>query len=331
MASINSQTPAPLQALLELDVIEASERAAAWRIGAQTFFPGLSVRDLRQRPALGSIAGSQFGPGHLWTILSPPLQVSYDPAAVSFGKTQLFSLMLQLRGTTVASQDGRAAMIRPGEMCVIDSRLPFELSVGGVLSHIVVMQMPRQAVLGRHPYLERRTAEAFDTQDTGTSLVRTLLLNTAENAPSLQDDQRASALASVIQLLGAIRVEPQENNSGAHWRVRAALAYIDGSLADPELTATRVADAQTVSRRRLDQIMVEATGGSLSSHIWLRRLEQAASDLRDDRFASKTVTQIAFAAGFEDVAHFTRAFKRRYRMPPRDWRNAVRAAGTELV
>ncbi|HEY1413331.1 MAG TPA: helix-turn-helix transcriptional regulator, partial [Rhodopila sp.] len=113
--------------------------------------------------------------------------------------------------------------------------------------------------------------------------------------------------------------------------VRAALAYIDGSLADPELTATRVADAQTVSRRRLDQIMVEATGGSLSSHIWLRRLEQAASDLRDERFASKTVTQIAFAAGFEDVAHFTRAFKRRYRMPPRDWRNAVRPAGTEPV
>ena len=301
MGSINSQAPAPLQALLELDVIDASERAAAWRIGAQTFFPGLSVRDLRQRPALGSIAGSKFGPGHLWTILSPPLQVSYDPAAVSFEKTQLFSLMLQLRGTTVASQDGRAAMIRPGEMCVIDSRLPFELSVGGVLSHIVVMQMPRQAVLGRHPYLERRTAEAFDTQDTGTSLVRTLLLNTAENAPSLQDHQRASALASVIQLLGAIRVEPQENNSGGHWRVRAALAFIDGSLADPELTATRVADAQTVSRRRLDQIMVEATGGSLSSHIWLRRLEQAASDLRDDRFASKTVTQIAFAAGLPSV------------------------------
>src|SRR5258708_34705365 len=87
VGSINSQEPAPLQALLELDVIDASERAAAWRVGAQTFFPGLSVRDLRQRPALGSIAGSQFGPGHLWTILSPPVQVTYDPSAVSFEKT----------------------------------------------------------------------------------------------------------------------------------------------------------------------------------------------------------------------------------------------------
>lgn len=190
---------------------------------------------------------------------------------------------------------------------------------------------PLQALLELDVIDASERAAAWRSGAQGTSLVRTLLLNTAENAPSLQDDQRASALASVIQLLGAIRVETQENNSGAHWRVRAALAYIDGSLADPELTATRVADAQTVSRRRLDQIMVEATGGSLSSHIWLRRLEQAASDLRDDRFASKTVTQIAFAAGFEDVAHFTRAFKRRYRMPPRDWRNAVRPAGMEPI
>jgi AraC family transcriptional activator of tynA and feaB len=322
VGTVKLQTPVTLPALLELDVIEASERAAAWRCGARTYFPGLSVGEMGQRPLVGTLAGARFGPGHLWTIVSPPAQVAYDPSVVPLERTQLFSLMLQLRGSTVASQDGRVTMIRPGEMCVIDSRLPFELSVGGILSHIVVLQMPRPAVMSRHPYLERRTAEVFDPRDTGTSLVRNLLLNTAENAPSLQDDQRGSALASVIQLLGVLRVERPEKPSGSHWRVRAALAFIDGALSDPDLTATRVADAQTVSRRRLDQIMVEATGASLSSQIWLRRLEQAASDLRDPKFAAKTVTQIAFAAGFEDVAHFTRAFKRRYRMPPREWRNS---------
>ena len=313
-------------ALLELGIIDATERAAAWRCGASSYFPGMSVTDLGNKPSFGSMAGTPFGPGHLWTILSPPVQVSYDPSVAPLQKTQLFSLMLQLRGSTSASQDGRTSVIRPGDLCVIDGRAPFELAVGGILSHFVVMQMPRSTVLSRHPYLERRTAEVFDTQDTGTALVRSLLLNTAENAPSLRHDQRNSALISLIQLLGALPVEKQDSANG-HWRVRAALAYIDGSLADPDLSATRVADAQTVSRRRLDQIMVEATGASLSSQIWLRRLDQAANDLRDPRLASKTVTQIAFAAGFEDVAHFTRAFKRRYRMPPRDWRNSHRLSG----
>jgi AraC family transcriptional regulator, positive regulator of tynA and feaB len=315
-----------LPALLDLDVIDASERAAAWRGGARAYFPGLSVRDLCLKPSLGTISGARFGPGHLWSILSPPLEVFYDPSTATIDQTHLFSLMLQLRGATLARQEGRSSMIGPGDMCVIDSRLPFELSVDGVLSHFIVLQMPRLAVLSRNPSLERRTAEAFDTADAGTLLLRSLVLNSAESAPSLRDEQRGSALASVIQLLGALHSDRQAEVNGSSWRSQAALSFIDSCLADPELTATGVADAQGVSRRRLDQIMVEATGVSVSAQIWLRRLEQAANDLLDPRFAAKTVTQIAFAAGFEDVAHFTRAFKRRYRMPPREWRNRGSAA-----
>jgi AraC-like DNA-binding protein len=320
---VNLQAPVTgsLPALLDLDDIATSERAAAWKGGAR-YFPGLSMKDLSVRPSLGSISGARYGAGHLWCILSPPLQVSYDPSAASPDQSHVFSLMLQLSGATLASQEGRAAMMRPGEMCVIDSRLPFELSVDGLLSHFIVLQMPRPAVLSRNPSLERHTAQVFDPNDSGTRLLRNLLLSTAESTPTLREDQRGSALSALIQLLGMQRIEGEADNSGSSWRVRAAIAYIENSLADPQLTATQVADAQGVSRRRLDQIMVAATGIPLSSQIWMRRLEQAANDLRDPRCASKTVTQIAFAAGFEDVAHFTRAFKRRYRMPPREWRKA---------
>ncbi len=322
MVDLKGAIKGALPALLDLDAIDSSERAAAWTDGARAFFPGLSLKDLSLRPSLGSIAGARFGAGHLWSILSPPLQVSYDPSATSPEQSQVLSLMLQLSGATLASQEGRAAMMRPGEMCVIDSRLPFELSVDGLLSHFIVLQMPRPAALSRNPSLERHTAQVFDVNDSGTGLLRNLLLNTAESTPSLREDQRGAALAALIQLLGMQRIEGDTDNNGSSWRVRAALSYIENSLADPQLTATKIAEAQGVSRRRLDQIMVAATGTPLSSQIWLRRLKQAASDLRDPRYASKTVTQIAFAAGFEDVAHFTRAFKRRYSVPPREWRKA---------
>ncbi len=329
LADLQVPVTGALPALLDLDQIDTSERAAAWRGGARAYFPGLSLKDLSLRPSLGSISGTRFGAGHLWCILSPPLQVSYDPLAGSLEHSQTFSLMLQLSGATLASQDGRAAMMRPGEMCVIDTRQPFELSIDGLLSHFIVLQMPRPAVLSRNPSLERHTAQVFDANDSGTRLLRNLLLSTAETTPSLREDQRGSALSALIQLLGMQRIDRETDTSGSNWRFRAALAYIENSLADPQLTATKVAEAQGVSRRRLDQIMVAATGIPLSSQIWLRRLEQAASDLRDPRYASKTVTQIAFAAGFEDVAHFTRAFKRRYCVPPREWRKAAPQAATQ--
>jgi AraC-like DNA-binding protein len=315
------QAPAGIPSLVNLDIVERKQRAAAWHSGARTYFPGLSVRNLGLNPATGAIGGSSFGSGRLWKILSPSLQVNYDPVGATDQRSQVFSLMLQLNGSTLAQQENRAALLRPGEMCVIDGRTAWEMTVSGVLSHIVFIQMPRHAVISRHPYLERRTAQTFDPDEPGCALLRNLILNVLECAQSMQADQRTSTLNAVIQLLGAPRVHASEPEDAPTKRVRAALAYIDAHLADSGLNANRIADAQGVSRRRLDKIMVDVNGISISSQIWSRRLEQAASDLLDERFASGTITQVAFAAGFEDVAHFTRAFKRRYRVPPSKWRD----------
>lgn len=316
------ELPSPLStpSLVDLSGMHEDLRAGAWSRSARTCFPGLSVRDLQGTPAFGMIAGAPFGAGHLWIVLSPPVQVGYDPGGAS--DAQIFSIMLQIKGSTLASQGRRRGMLGPGELCVIDSLSPFELEVVGLASQIMILQMPRHAVIGRHPYLEHRTAEVFDRDETGTSLLRNVLLSVADSAHLLQSDQRGATLAAVIQLLGAAKMPRRPQSEGAGWRVKAALALIDAELADPELDASRIADAQGISRRRLDELMVAQTGAPLSAKIWLRRLEQAASDLLDERFVAKTVTQIAFAAGFEDAAHFTRAFKRRYGCTPREWRGS---------
>ncbi len=331
MMTCELQAPGAIPSLVDLETVDRDRRAAAWHSGASTYFPGLSVRDLSSEPVVGAIAGSRFGEGRLWTIVSPPLQVSYDPAALAPERTQIFSVMLQLRGSTTASQSDRVALLNPGEMCVIDSQRPFELAVSASLSQIIIMQMPRHAALSRHPFLEHYTAETFDPNESGCVLLRNLLLNILECAPTMGPHQRNSALHAIIQLLGAPGEEVLEIPESAGWRVRTALAYIDAHLADPDLDACRVAEAQSVSRRRLDEIMVGATGTSVSSRIWARRLEQAANDLLDERFAAGTITQVAFAAGFEDVSHFTRAFKRRYRVPPSEWRNAHRPKQSQML
>jgi AraC-like DNA-binding protein len=102
--------------------------------------------------------------------------------------------------------------------------------------------------------------------------------------------------------------------------VRNALEYIDENLADPSLDACRVAESQDVSRRWLDEVLLQTIGSTLTAHIWLRRLSQAAWDLRDPAHSSRTVTHIAFSLGFADAAHFARVFKRRYGCRPSEWR-----------
>src|SRR5665213_813562 len=104
MTPSDLQTPRGIPSLVNLDSIEHNRRAAAWHSGARTYFPGMSVRDLEVTPAIGAIAGSKFGAGRLWTILSPPLQVNYDPTGASDRGAELFSLMLQLGGSTLTRQ-----------------------------------------------------------------------------------------------------------------------------------------------------------------------------------------------------------------------------------
>jgi AraC family transcriptional regulator, positive regulator of tynA and feaB len=316
--------PSSIASLLNLQSVAAAQRAALWTRGVRDFFPGLSVRELGGNLNTGAISGMSFGPGRLWSILSPPLLVSYDPA-VSPGETQLFSVMMQLQGATEARQRHRHCLLQPGDFCVIDSSAAFELEVSSS-SHVMFIQMPRPTVLGRHPYLERHTAEVFDPNETGAMLLRGLLVNILDSAPLLEDYQRSSALGAIIQLLGAPKYPHGDGIGELHWRVRAALAYIDAQFADTTLTASRIAKEQGISRRRLDEIMRQSVGTSLTGEIWNRRLRQAATDLAEPQRNRHSVAQIAFAAGFEDAAHFTRAFKRRFHCTPREWRRRETAA-----
>jgi len=146
----------------------------------------------------------------------------------------------------------------------------------------------------------------------GTGLLRGLLMNVLDNASVLDDQQRGAALAAIIELLGASKPVRAERIEATGRRVRAALKCISERYSDATLTANEVAKAQGISRRRLDKLMVESVCETLTARIWNRRLAQAAADLTDPRFGGHSVSQIAFAAGFADAAHFSRAFRQAF-------------------
>ncbi len=309
--------------VVNLATVQEPQRAALWARSASTLFPGLFVTKPPVNPTLGMIQRTPLGAGCLWTILSPPLLVSYAPSQRA-DAVPLFSVMLQLEGSTAVLQAGRICQVDPGDFCVIDGLEPFELEVAHDCSRVLFLQMPRQAVLSRNAELESRTAQRFSGQEPGAALLKSLLHGLLETAPLLDREQQAAALAGVIQLLGAPKLPGEERAlTKASQRVAETLALIDAELSDPMLNAQRIAHAQGLSRRRLDQILLGSLGTSVTAQIWTRRLRQAASDLLDARFALKTVTQIAFGVGFEDTAHFARAFKKRYHCTPREWRSRM--------
>ena len=312
--------------MVDLSGVDEDRRAGVWELTATSVFPGLSIGDMPSSIPVGHIRSITMGGGSLWSVLSAPLQINYAPANGGDDGRASISLMMQLDGSMEVSQNRRACVMEAGDMCLVDERFPFHLH-GQVSNEIAFLRMPRRTVLGRHPYLENGTAHLLDFEDAGAMLLRDTLLRTLQAAPDLREHQRGAVLAAMVQMLGAASLPRTAALDDLSWRVRAAQAYIETNLGDCDLSAEQAAHAQGISRRRLDQIMRSELGVSVTAQIWNRRLEQAAADLVDPLRRSLTVFQIAFGVGFEDAAHFSRAFKTRFGSSPRDWRALSFSAG----
>lgn len=306
---------APL--LVDLSTVAQDQRARFWLHACSNAFPGLSVTLSDPRPPEGLIERISVGAGEIFAIESGPADVLHE--ASRGGSEQAFlSLMVLSRGSIRITQAGRTAAIAAGDMILLDETKSFCMAACES-SRMEFLRIPRAAALGRYPLLEKLLVTVLPSSAPGTAILAETLLRFAREAHRLGEPQRRAMMNAIVQMLGV--AEPFSSlPATSDWRVHRALDFIELNLSVAGLTAEIVAQDQHISRRRLDQLMQESCGHSIACHLWSRRLEQAAADLRDPTKVAVSIAQIAFANGFEDAAHFTRAFKKRFGKTPGQWR-----------
>jgi len=96
---------------------------------------------------------------------------------------------------------------------------------------------------------------------------------------------------------------------------RRILEFMESNYTDCELTPEKVAGANGISVRYLHSLFNQA-GITVSKWIWERRLKATREDLLDPNMSHMRVSEIAFRRGFNDPAHFSRAFKSRFDISP---------------
>jgi AraC family transcriptional regulator, positive regulator of tynA and feaB len=99
------------------------------------------------------------------------------------------------------------------------------------------------------------------------------------------------------------------------------LDHIDRHCNDPDLSAETLARKFHCSERYVHKLF-SGTGRSVGEHVNDKRIAACTRDLLDNR-RNKKITEIAFAAGFRDISHFNRLFKRVNGTAPREFRRAM--------
>jgi transcriptional regulator GlxA family with amidase domain len=95
--------------------------------------------------------------------------------------------------------------------------------------------------------------------------------------------------------------------------LRRVLEAVDARLGDPDLTVASLAAGVAMSPRHLQRKLEALAGSSPQELIGSIRLARARELL--ERGAGN-VTEVAFAVGFSDSSAFSRAFRRRFGLPP---------------
>lgn len=102
-------------------------------------------------------------------------------------------------------------------------------------------------------------------------------------------------------------------------QITYALSFIEKQLTE-KVTLDEVASAAGYSKYHFQRLFFHVTGETVGQYISKRRLTEAAKALSLEQ---KSVTEVAFTYGFDSHEAFTRAFTKRFGLPP----SALRRSG----
>ena len=149
-------------------------------------------------------------------------------------------------------------------------------------------------------------------------LLESLKALVAEASPGA-DVRRRLVLAEILLQVNALYSQGQEVGAEAPnrdlSRIQAVLRYIQDHLGE-DLGREALAQRFYISGSHLAALFVKVTGSSLAEYVIGRRIRRAQELL----LTALSVSEVGEAVGYSNHAHFSRMFRSRVGITPRDYR-----------
>lgn len=248
-------------------------------------------------------------------------EISDSPLPVYFAN-------IHLAGPAQVRFGAEGVTLKPGDVFFVDALK--EVSFGGDRPFRCLAAMAPKAWID--PRLTRPDLVHGTIMRRGDPLARLLSgymsdgFHTADDlttdAASLFAGHAAELIALAIGQVGATGPAALEARREALFV--GARRVVARECGDPKLSPEAIAARIGVSTRLLHIIFAERGHQSVMRQVYEERVRRAARLLASPASAARSITEIAFACGFNDSAHFTRTFSARIGMTPSAWRKLDR-------
>nr|WP_295113517.1 helix-turn-helix domain-containing protein [uncultured Caulobacter sp.] len=283
----------------------------------------MDFRPVKPDAFMAQLAGSDLGPLHIARLICGRATVERGATQIAHKGVSTYLLMLQVRGEAEVSHYGNTPTLAEGDFVLCDSGAPLKIRFSGDVETLI-LKVAASTLRDYLPSPEGFCGRALRAGEGLTAAAAAMALNLfgrLEAGLSLHyQDRVARQLLDIVATAYALAFDTSNARSSVvSGRCAAVKLYIEQHLRDPELTPCGVAAGTKLSTRYLRMIFA-SENETVSAYILRRRLEQCARQIADPAWRGHSMTEIAFGWGFNSAPHFTRTFRDRFGLPPREYR-----------
>lgn len=309
---------------MDTDAVAPAERAGFWADCINRLFHGLRSDSYGDSGFDGRMATLHAGDVILTRLEANRHLVTRSAQQVRASEVGYLKIVAPWTGCAGVQQQGREAWVTPDQWSVYDTTESYAVANPVRVEHLIVM-LPKERFVERGMALDPLMARRLG----GSGGVARLALDTMRSAyrelPGMGEAAARGVGEAITQFVHLAMLDLA--GIGTAVTQREALRerikqHVAANLGDPALTVDAIALALNCSRRQLYNAFAEEPDG-VAGYILRRRLEACRQSFDDRSQHGRSITEIAFAFGFSNMAHFSRVFRSHLGMAPSDYRRAA--------
>lgn len=306
---------------------------SSFRAAVTTSFVPLNVEATGQHGFSGSIRARRVAQFQIAEIVATPHIVTRTAELIARRDSDFYKVSLMLAGTSLLVQDGREAVLMPGDLALYDTRTPYSLLCDSDIRMLVLMFPQRRTGIPTTS-LSHMTAVRVSTRSGIGSVVAPYLAelgNQLDLVDGLVGAQLADAAVDLLSAMYSVELGFDREASDPHRVLLSQIySFIRTNLSAPNLDPAAIASAHYISTRHLHNLF-QSQGHTVAEWIRTQRLERCRRDLLNPLHAATPVSAVAARWGLVDAAHFSRIFKAAYGLSPSEFRSSSNSSEAPLT
>jgi AraC-like DNA-binding protein len=295
------------------------DRPDYWRQIRQNLFKdNCQIKPDPDAPFQASMSLMKLGP----LILSDCQGSASRTIRQGCGEAGSLALLIQKEGECVIHHRNHQTLLSPGSFCIFPANKQAEFEMPGAYRQFS-LRFQASLLSERLTGWEQSAFSRIPCDSGAGGIFLGLVQAMQQHGDSTNSKCCIEAFQAMLGLLATVLGEktadtvrlPATRMASYHKaRIRR---FVLENLANPELDISRIADAVGLSLRYVHRLFTDEPM-QLMQWIWSERLERCLKALASSECTDRSVSAVAYAWGFNNASHFSRSFRKRYGVSPRD-------------